>query len=106
MDMLTRPDVSREKLLDVIPSLNHLDESLRERLVIEGKYIQNTVFIAFFLSIVLIQRYIYLTNFTLECKINKILGRYKPFLKRQEAEVAALKRDENLKLDINLEYSA
>ncbi|KAG2216952.1 hypothetical protein INT45_001423 [Circinella minor] len=68
MDMLTRPDVSREKLLDVIPSLKHLDGSLRERLVIEG--------------------------------------RYKPFLKRQEAEVAALKRDENLKLDINLEYSA
>ena len=48
MDMLTRPDVSREKLLDVIPSLKHLDESLRERLVIEGKYIQNIFFIGLF----------------------------------------------------------
>ncbi|KAI9483241.1 MAG: glucose inhibited division protein A-domain-containing protein [Benjaminiella poitrasii] len=33
-----------------------------------------------------------------------IEGRYKPFLKRQEMEVAALKRDEHLKLDINLDY--
>lgn len=33
-------------------------------------------------------------------------GRYKPYLKRQTAEVAALKRDENLKLDINLDYSS
>lgn len=33
-----------------------------------------------------------------------IEGRYKPFLKRQEAEVQALKKDENLELDINLDY--
>ncbi|KAI9268882.1 glucose inhibited division protein A-domain-containing protein [Phascolomyces articulosus] len=68
MDMLTRPDISLEKLFSVIPLLKHMDKSLQERLVIEG--------------------------------------RYKPFLKRQEAEVAALKRDENLKLDVNLDYSA
>ncbi|KAL0082236.1 glucose inhibited division protein A-domain-containing protein [Phycomyces blakesleeanus] len=34
-----------------------------------------------------------------------IACRYKPFLKRQATEIAALKRDEDLKLDINLEYS-
>ncbi|KAI8063925.1 glucose inhibited division protein A-domain-containing protein [Gongronella butleri] len=34
-----------------------------------------------------------------------IEGRYRPFLKRQAAEVEALKRDENLKLDINLDYT-
>ncbi|KAI8087038.1 glucose inhibited division protein A-domain-containing protein [Gilbertella persicaria] len=33
-----------------------------------------------------------------------IEGRYKPFLKRQEQEVLALKRDEHLALDINLDY--
>ncbi|EIE86953.1 hypothetical protein RO3G_11664 [Rhizopus delemar RA 99-880] len=31
-------------------------------------------------------------------------GRYKPFLKRQALEVEAMKRDENLQLDINLDY--
>ncbi|CDS03937.1 hypothetical protein LRAMOSA06892 [Lichtheimia ramosa] len=35
-----------------------------------------------------------------------IEGRYKPYLRRQAAEVAALKRDEDLKLDINLDYSS
>ncbi|ORX45870.1 glucose-inhibited division protein A subfamily [Hesseltinella vesiculosa] len=34
-----------------------------------------------------------------------IEGRYRPFLKRQLAEVEALKRDENLKLDIHLDYT-
>ncbi|KAI7869081.1 glucose inhibited division protein A-domain-containing protein [Spinellus fusiger] len=33
-----------------------------------------------------------------------IEGRYKPFLKRQGLEIAALKRDENLKLDVELDY--
>ncbi|KAI8081425.1 glucose inhibited division protein A-domain-containing protein [Halteromyces radiatus] len=35
-----------------------------------------------------------------------IEGRYKPFLKRQQAEVEALKRDENLLLDIDLDYNS
>ncbi|CAO3640112.1 unnamed protein product [Cunninghamella blakesleeana] len=35
-----------------------------------------------------------------------IEGRYRPYLKRQAAEVEALKRDENLKLDINLDYKS
>ncbi|KAG1393199.1 hypothetical protein G6F60_011637 [Rhizopus arrhizus] len=34
-----------------------------------------------------------------------IEGRYKPFLKRQALEVEAMKRDENLQLDINLDYT-
>ncbi|KAI9310914.1 glucose inhibited division protein A-domain-containing protein [Dichotomocladium elegans] len=67
-EILTRPEMSLDKLYGVIPSLSQLDDVLKERLVIEG--------------------------------------RYKPFLKRQAAEVAALKRDENLKLDINLNYPA
>ncbi|KAF7720844.1 Mitochondrial Translation Optimization [Apophysomyces ossiformis] len=33
-----------------------------------------------------------------------IEGRYKPFLKRQAMEVASLKRDENLKLSVDLDY--
>ncbi|KAI8143155.1 glucose inhibited division protein A-domain-containing protein [Fennellomyces sp. T-0311] len=67
LDMLMRPDVSLQALFSSVPVLNQLDETLRERLLIEGQY--------------------------------------KPYLKRQEAEVAALKRDENLKLDVNLDYS-
>ncbi|KAI9494447.1 glucose inhibited division protein A-domain-containing protein [Zychaea mexicana] len=68
MDIITRPDVSLDKLFSVIPALQYVDGSLRERLLIEG--------------------------------------RYKPYLKHQAAEVAALKRDENLKLDVNLDYHA
>ncbi|KAG2199491.1 hypothetical protein INT46_007111 [Mucor plumbeus] len=66
MDLLTWPNVTLEQFQDLLPELKHLEPSLRERVMIEG--------------------------------------RYKPFLKRQELEVAALKRDEHLTLDINLDY--
>ncbi|KAI8391284.1 glucose inhibited division protein A-domain-containing protein [Radiomyces spectabilis] len=67
MDLLTWPNVSLDQFRELVPALDHLDESLKERIMIEG--------------------------------------RYKPFLKRQALEVAALKRDENLRLDINLDYA-
>lgn len=66
MDLLTWPNVTLEQFHELIPALKHLEPSLRERIMIEG--------------------------------------RYKPFLKRQELEVLALKRDEHLTLDINLDY--
>ncbi|EPB89815.1 tRNA uridine 5-carboxymethylaminomethyl modification enzyme GidA [Mucor circinelloides 1006PhL] len=66
MDLLTWPNVTLEQFQDLVPELKHLEPSLKERVMIEG--------------------------------------RYKPFLKRQELEVAALKRDEHLTLDINLDY--
>lgn len=61
------PGTTLDLMYDLLPSLRHLDDTQKERVVIEG--------------------------------------RYKPFLKRQAAEVAALKRDEDLKLDINLDYN-
>ncbi|KAI8645957.1 glucose inhibited division protein A-domain-containing protein [Parasitella parasitica] len=66
MDLLTWPSVTLEQFQELLPELKHLEPSLKERIMIEG--------------------------------------RYKPFLKRQELEVAALKRDEHLTLDINLDY--
>jgi hypothetical protein len=33
------------------------------------------------------------------------LGLYKPFIKRQEVEVLALRRDEDIFLDVNMDYS-
>ncbi|KAG0171933.1 Mitochondrial Translation Optimization [Apophysomyces sp. BC1021] len=68
MDLMSWPNVKLDQFHELIPSLKHLDESLLERLSIEG--------------------------------------RYKPFLKRQAIEVASLKRDENLKLNIDLDYSS
>lgn len=66
LDVLTWPNVTVDQFYDIIPEIKHLENSLQERILIEG--------------------------------------RYKPFLKRQEMEVAALKRDEHLSLDINLDY--
>lgn len=66
MDLLTWPNVVLDQFHELVPQLLHLEPSLRERIMIEG--------------------------------------RYKPFLKRQELEVASLKRDEHLKLDVNLDY--
>ncbi|KAI8066088.1 glucose inhibited division protein A-domain-containing protein [Thamnidium elegans] len=66
MDLLTWPNIVLDQFHELVPQLKHLEPSLRERIMIEG--------------------------------------RYKPFLKRQELEVAALKRDEHLKLDVNLDY--
>ncbi|KAG2198385.1 hypothetical protein INT47_009790 [Mucor saturninus] len=66
MDLLTWPNVVLEQFHELIPALKHLEPSLLDRIMIEG--------------------------------------RYKPFLKRQELEVMALKRDEHLVLDINLDY--
>ncbi|ORY96022.1 glucose inhibited division protein A-domain-containing protein [Absidia repens] len=68
IDLLTWVGVTLDDFKQVLPSLNELDPSIAERVLIEG--------------------------------------RYKPFLKRQEAEVEALKRDENLELDINLDYKS
>lgn len=34
-----------------------------------------------------------------------VVGRYKPYLRKQQHEIESLKRDENLKLDINLDYN-
>lgn len=65
-ELLCRPTVSLENFYGLMPKLAELDDTMKERLLIEG--------------------------------------RYKPFLKRQAQEVAALKRDENLKLDINTDY--
>ncbi|KAL1929122.1 hypothetical protein VTP01DRAFT_2181 [Rhizomucor pusillus] len=67
MDILNMPGTTLDLMYDLLPSLRHLSDTQKERIVIEG--------------------------------------RYKPFLKRQAAEVAALKRDEDLKLDINLDYN-
>ncbi|KAI8875246.1 GIDA-domain-containing protein, partial [Backusella circina FSU 941] len=67
MDILTWPNVTLDQLHELVPSLAHMEPSLLERIIIEG--------------------------------------RYRPYLKRQAVEVAALKRDEHLKLDINLDYS-
>ncbi|KAI7903941.1 glucose inhibited division protein A-domain-containing protein [Cokeromyces recurvatus] len=66
IDLLTWPHITLDHFEELLPELNHLEPSLKERIMIEG--------------------------------------RYKPFLKRQEVEVAALKRDEHLNLDINLDY--
>ncbi|CAO3595583.1 unnamed protein product [Absidia cylindrospora] len=68
IDLLTWVGVTLDDFKQVLPSLNELDPSIAERVLIEG--------------------------------------RYKPFLKRQEAEVESLKRDENLELDINLDYKS
>ncbi|ORY97572.1 glucose inhibited division protein A-domain-containing protein [Syncephalastrum racemosum] len=65
-ELLCRPTVSLENFYTLMPKLAELDDMMKERLLIEG--------------------------------------RYKPFLKRQAQEVAALKRDENLKLDVNTDY--
>ncbi|KAI8987113.1 glucose inhibited division protein A-domain-containing protein [Pilobolus umbonatus] len=45
------------------------------------------------------------TDYINDNGLTMITGRYKPFLKRQEMEVQALKRDEHLLLDINLDYT-
>lgn len=87
MELLVNPNVSLEQLYDAIPSLKHLDPRLQERVIIEG---------------------ISKRHFTMMDHLANISasGRYKPYLRRQAAEVAALKRDEDLKLDINLDYSS
>lgn len=90
MDLLTWPNIVLDQFHELVPQLKHLEPSLRERIMIEG----------LFCSFIYIYIYIY------KMIIFKLffLGRYKPFLKRQELEVAALKRDEHLKLDVNLDY--
>ncbi|KAI9280800.1 glucose inhibited division protein A-domain-containing protein [Sporodiniella umbellata] len=66
-DLLMWPNIGLNAFYDLLPNLAYLEPSLKERVMIEG--------------------------------------RYKPFLKRQALEVEAMKRDENLQLDINLDYS-
>lgn len=86
MDVLTWPNVTLDQFYDIIPEIKHLENSLQERILIEGIYLNRK------------RKEVGFVN-SLCC-----IGRYKPFLKRQEMEVAALKRDEHLTLDINLDY--
>ncbi|CEI95938.1 Putative tRNA uridine 5-carboxymethylaminomethyl modification enzyme GidA [Rhizopus microsporus] len=67
IDVLMWPNITVDHFCEALPELAHLEPTLKERVLIEG--------------------------------------RYKPYLRKQQHEIESLKRDENLKLDINLDYN-
>lgn len=87
--MLAHPRVSINDIVPAIPALGEIDPQLLARVQIDGVWFPYDL-----IGFAIVSR-----------PMTKFLGRYSPFLRRQEADLKAFHEDEDLILDPHMDYS-